>query len=67
MTTDIARMARRIAVIAWGNKAGIRLERGLCPRCGDDPNVGLRDEISRREAKISQLCQSCQDELFKKI
>lgn len=39
---------------------------GLCPMCGI--HVGMipfTDEISRREYKISGLCQKCQDAVFK--
>ena len=61
----ISDLARHIAITAWGDEAGFRIDSGRCPRCGADPSVGLRDEISRREAKISQLCQQCQDEVFK--
>jgi len=31
--------------------------------CGG-PATGFRDESSRREYRISGLCQKCQDELF---
>jgi len=36
---------------------------GKCPTCGQD--VGrFRDEISAREARISGMCQACQDSVF---
>lgn len=42
-----------------------RKVQGKCPFCGkvvDDSE--FRDERSRREFKISGLCQKCQDEFF---
>lgn len=41
------------------------LKAGRCPICGcDNPRATIRDEISLREFRISQLCQQCQDENF---
>jgi len=43
-----------------------RVEKGLCPFCGKEvKEEGFRDELSKREFKISGLCQTCQDETFK--
>jgi hypothetical protein len=43
-----------------------RMEQGLCPFCGVRiSEVSFRDEISKKEALISGLCQKCQDEIFK--
>ena len=46
------------------------VERGLvdignCPLCGDaiDEN-SFKDELSRKEFKISGMCQKCQDRIF---
>jgi len=36
---------------------------GLCPFC-KEPVGKFRDEDSRREYGISDLCQKCQDETF---
>ena len=42
-----------------------RIEAGLCAWCGEDMDrVTWRDELSVREAKISGLCQACQDKVF---
>ena len=36
-----------------------------CPNCGAIlANEQWRDDLSRREAEISGLCQECQDEFF---
>ena len=36
---------------------------GLCPTCGKRPQ-GFKDEVSRREYKISGMCQACQNAFF---
>lgn len=42
------------------------VEKGFCPFCQVSlSTVEFRDEISRRENKISGLCQKCQDEMFR--
>lgn len=40
-----------------------------CPFCGKkiDIKTEFCDEISRREYKISGLCQHCQDETFRNL
>jgi len=39
---------------------------GKCPLCGADIDLkSFRDELSRREFKISGLCQACMDKIFK--
>jgi len=39
---------------------------GKCPFCGKDvDDKEFRDDLSRREFKISGLCQECQDKMFK--
>jgi uncharacterized CHY-type Zn-finger protein len=37
-----------------------------CPTCAIlfDPEKDLRDELSKREYRISGMCQSCQDKTF---
>ena len=43
-----------------------RVEAGNCPFCGRQVDGGsFRDELSRKEFRISGLCQSCQDGFFK--
>jgi hypothetical protein len=55
--------ARYAAIVAFGQKAGPRLDRGECPRCGKQPGE-FRDDTSEREYEISGLCQKCQDAIF---
>ena len=41
------------------------VEGGQCPFCKKAvTNDSFRNELSRREFKISGLCQSCQDKTF---
>lgn len=40
-----------------------RIENGKCPFC-NEPIGEFRDEVSRKEFKISGLCQKCQDGTF---
>lgn len=40
-----------------------RIEAGKCPTCGKD--IGsFRDQASKKEYKISGMCQTCQDDFF---
>jgi len=42
-----------------------RVEHGFCPLCLLPVNMAdFKDELSKREYKISGICQSCQDETF---
>lgn len=44
-------------------KAKELIDSGRCPFC--EKLIGdFRDELSRKEYKISWLCQSCQDDVF---
>ena len=42
------------------------MDNGKCPFCGKDinPETEFRDELSRKEFKISGMCQACQDDFF---
>lgn len=41
-------------------------KKGLCATCGSDKikPSDFKDDLSRREFKISALCQKCQDSVF---
>jgi hypothetical protein len=42
-----------------------RVSEGRCPFCNRKVSESdLRDSVSRKEFKISGLCQSCQDKTF---
>jgi len=55
--------ARRAALMAYGPIGLERLDKGLCPACGGELK-DFRDDVSKREAGISGLCQACQDRAF---
>jgi hypothetical protein len=62
MTSPFAEFA---AVICFGPKARARLQSGICPDCGCfDAASTLTSDLSRREFKITGLCQACQDSVF---
>ena len=43
------------------------VEQGLCPTCSKPIKEDeFRDELSKREFKISGMCQECQDKIFGK-
>ena len=44
-----------------------KVNMGLCPFCNQPAKVeDFRNAISRREFKISGMCQKCQDKIFGK-
>ena len=41
------------------------IEHGFCPFCNKPVNMAdFKDELSKKEYKISGLCQKCQDKTF---
>ena len=47
------------------DKEVARVESRLCPFCKMPvTDEDFRDELSRKESRISGLCQTCQDEIF---
>ena len=41
------------------------VEQGKCPSCSQVIKEGdFKDDLSKKEFKISGLCQRCQDEIF---
>ena len=48
---------------AFGTSRTAARALGVCVRCRK-PAIEFRDELSKREFAISQLCQSCQDDIF---
>lgn len=51
---------------AMGFEQAVRaVEECCCPFCNIKiEDVPFRDELSRKEYKISGLCQNCQDDMF---
>ncbi len=46
-----------------GFKRTTSIKMDMCSRCGEKATE-FRDEVSRREYRISGWCQKCQDEMF---
>jgi hypothetical protein len=45
-----------------------RVRAHKCPICHKDIKMNkFRDELSRREFKISGCCQTCQDDMFDEV
>lgn len=43
------------------------VEAGLCPFCKGKIDINeFRNDVSKKEYRISGLCQKCQDEMFGK-
>lgn len=40
-----------------------RIKDKICPLC-EKPIGDFKDELSKKEYKISGMCQNCQDEMF---
>lgn len=58
MNEDIMRAA------GFGNEVDA-VKVGKCPFCGADiTENSFRDALSKREYRISGLCQKCQDQMF---
>jgi hypothetical protein len=46
-------------------KQSERIQQDLCPSCGKFINPSdFKDDLSRREFRLSGMCQKCQDETF---
>lgn len=52
-----------LAMMAFGRTKTDAKSEGVCIKCGE-PVGEFRDELSRREYRITQLCQKCQDEIY---
>jgi hypothetical protein len=52
-----------IAMIIFGRSVALAKAGNQCVSCGK-PADNFRDELSQREYNISQLCQTCQDDIF---
>lgn len=58
-------MNKAIMIAAGFAKEVDRVEQGKCPLCGNLISINeFRNELSRKEFKISGMCQICQDKIF---
>lgn len=47
-------------------KEFVLIKQNLCPFCKIEININdFKDELSKKEFRISGLCQDCQDSFFK--
>jgi hypothetical protein len=55
-----------LANIAYGNNRQDAIKNSTCVKCKEfvNPEIDFKDEISRKEFAISQLCYKCQCEVF---
>jgi hypothetical protein len=55
-----------LANIAYGNNRQDAIKNSTCVKCKEfvNPEIDFKDEISRKEFVISQLCYKCQCEVF---
>ena len=59
-------MNKKIMEEAGFGKEVKKVEQGCCPFCdGQIKMEDFRDGLSRKEFRISGLCQDCQDSVFK--
>ena len=57
----------RAIMNAFGTGYMDAVDEGKCPLCSNKVDeTTFTDELSRREYKISGICQECQDDLFPK-
>jgi hypothetical protein len=61
-------MLKLVPKTRWTAQEIVLVSLGKCPFCGKLVNAvtGFRDELSRKEFRISGLCQACQDKVFGK-
>lgn len=58
-------MNKKIMEKAGFNKEIKKVEQGRCPFCDRQVKMeDFRDALSRKEFRISGLCQTCQDTIF---
>lgn len=53
----------QIAMTIFGRSVALAKAGNQCVSCGK-PADNFKNESSRREYNISQLCQTCQDDIF---
>jgi len=47
------------------NRQADAVKQGKCPTCGETIDLDdFKDDLSRREFRISGMCQKCQDKTF---
>lgn len=60
------KMNKKILKIAGFKKEIERMDNNQCPTCGKVIfMIDLKDALSKKEFKISGMCQSCQNKVFR--
>lgn len=62
-STEMQRMLDEIGFVAFGRSRTLAKAGSQCVSCGMLAN-SFRDDVSRKEYRISGLCQTCQDNVF---
>jgi RNase P subunit RPR2 len=52
-----------LAMFLFGMLPEEALKANICVNC-KEPAITFRDDVSKKEYKISAFCQTCQDEMF---
>lgn len=52
-----------MSMLAFGRKRSLCLKSKTCVKCGEKVKF-FNDSKSKREYKISAICQPCQDDIF---
>ncbi len=60
---ELERLQEDVAMQSFGRSRTLCLAGNQCVECGTY-DLNFRDEISRKEYKLSVWCQSCQDSFF---
>ena len=63
MMNELDNLKEEMALNLFERSRTLALAGNECVKCGEF-NLEFRDEISRKEYKISALCQCCQDGIF---
>ena len=62
-TVNVEKSLEALAGMAFGTSRADNMSAGLCVRCGK-PADWFKDELSKKEYRISGLCQNCQNDFF---
>ena len=60
---EITKFLDEMTSAAFGRTRSESLSTAMCVTCGGEASE-FRDDLSRREYKISGMCQTCQDSVF---
>ena len=64
--SNLEQFKEELSMVMFGRSVSLAKAGNQCVCCGKNADT-FRDEISRKEYKISCLCQECQDEVFAEV